>query len=85
MADVADLKSAAFWRAGSTPAIPTMKIIIDRQLLSYTNNPRYEIKVLNNEVVVYDLWDQDGPDKLIVHRLYIGENQCDSTDGLYLD
>ena len=85
MADVADLKSAAFWRAGSTPAFPTMNIIIDRHLLSYTNNSRYQIEVLDTEVVVYDLAYQDGLDRFIVHRLYIGEKECDSTDGLCLD
>jgi hypothetical protein len=60
-----------------------MKIIIDKELLSYTENPRYEILVKNDEVIVYDLAYSDNSDKFIVHRLYLGGNECDSKDGSY--
>lgn len=49
-----------------------LPIVIDRDLLSYVDNPRFQIVVEETEVVVYDLEYSDGLDRFVVHRLYIG-------------
>jgi hypothetical protein len=45
---------------------------VDRELLSYLGDSRYQIEVLETEVVVYDMAYSEGIDRFVVHRLYIG-------------
>ena len=56
-------------------------VVVDRELFSYLGDARYQIEVLDTEVVVYDLAYSEGLDRFVVHRLYIGKGSME-TNGM---